>query len=249
MHPQLEVVADEYRSAQRRLHDLAGAVALERWGRRSDPARWCVAECVAHLNLTSLAYLPLLRDAVARAGTLEMRPAGRYHRDVVGWLLWRTMGPPVRVRLKTLARFVPSSAGNSTASPRPTACRSRTSASLHRSTHACDTICTRASRSCRGTNTGICGRPSVCGGAPAGADAGGTYGAGPHAGDPSPNNAPNAAPSAAPTNVVADTTAASEGPPPHGPTPVHSDWLPAMASPSANPSPPPMPAPIKAPRP
>jgi len=110
MHPQLQVVADEYRSAQRRLHDLTGAIALERWGRRSDPARWSVAECVAHLNLTSLVYVPLLRDAVARAGALEMRPAGRYRRDVVGWLLWRTMGPPVRVRLKTLARFVPSSA-------------------------------------------------------------------------------------------------------------------------------------------
>src|SRR5438093_1866669 len=110
MHPQLDLVADEYRSAQARLHELVRAVPEERWGRRADPARWSVAECVAHLNLTSLAYLPLLRDAVARAGALEMRPAGRYRRDVVGWLLWRTMGPPVRVRLKTLARFVPSSA-------------------------------------------------------------------------------------------------------------------------------------------
>src|SRR5260370_31870713 len=27
----------------------------------------------------------------------------------MGWLLWATMGPPVRVRLKTIARFLPSS--------------------------------------------------------------------------------------------------------------------------------------------
>src|SRR2546425_3571181 len=40
---------------------------------------------------------------------LERRPPGRYRRDPIGWLLWATMGPPVRVRLKTMARFLPSS--------------------------------------------------------------------------------------------------------------------------------------------
>src|SRR3989449_11978 len=75
------------------------------------------------------------------------------------------------------------------------------------------------------------------------------YGAGLHAGEPTPNSAPSPAPNAAPTRVVAETTTASEGPPPHGPTPVHSYWVPAMARPSANPSPPPTPAPMRAPRP
>ncbi len=83
MHPQLQQVADEYRSAQARLHE--------------------------HLNLTSLAYVPLLSHAVSRARMLERRPAGRYRRDPIGWLLWATMGPPVRVRLKTIARFLPAS--------------------------------------------------------------------------------------------------------------------------------------------
>jgi DinB family protein len=110
MHPDLQVVADEYKGAQRRLHELVGAVPVEQWGQRADPARWSVAECVAHLNLTSTAYLPLLRDGVARARLLERRPIGRYRRDPLGWLLWATMGPPVRVRLKTIARFLPQRA-------------------------------------------------------------------------------------------------------------------------------------------
>jgi len=109
MHPQLQLIADEYRSAQARLHELVRAVPSEQWGRRTDPARWSVAECVAHLNLTSLAYVPLLSHAVSRARMLERRPPGRYRRDPIGWLLWTTMGPPVRVRLKTIARFLPSS--------------------------------------------------------------------------------------------------------------------------------------------
>src|SRR2546422_6785427 len=84
MHPQLQLVAEEYRSAQARLHELVSGVPEERWGRRADPTRWSVAECVAHLNLTSLAYVPLLSHAVSRARMLERRPPGRYRRDPIG---------------------------------------------------------------------------------------------------------------------------------------------------------------------
>lgn len=107
MHPQLQLIADEYRSAEHRLDDLVRFVPEERWQLRSDAERWSVAECVAHLNLTAREFLPLLRDAIARARTVEQRAVRRYRRDLVGWLLWRTMAPPVRVRLKTIPRFVP----------------------------------------------------------------------------------------------------------------------------------------------
>src|SRR6266705_584900 len=109
MHPQLQLVADEYRSAQARLHELVRVIPEERWRRRADPARWSVAECVAHLNITSLAYVPLLQQAVSRARMLERRSPSRYRRDPIGWVLWATMGPPVRFRIKTIARFLPSS--------------------------------------------------------------------------------------------------------------------------------------------
>ena len=109
MHPQLQLIADEYRSAQARLHELVRAVPAERWPRRAEPARWSVAECLGHLNLTSLAYVPLLSHAVSRARMLERRPPSRYRRDPIGWLLWATMGPPVRFRTKTIARFLPAS--------------------------------------------------------------------------------------------------------------------------------------------
>ena len=66
-----------------------------------------MAECVAHLNLTSKAYLPLLREALA--GGREGREwRGRYHPDPIGWLMWRLAGPPVRHRVKTVAAFIPS---------------------------------------------------------------------------------------------------------------------------------------------
>src|SRR5205809_7275818 len=108
MHPQLQLVADEYRSAQARLHDLVRAVPDEQWRKRSDRARWSVAECVAHLNITSLAYVPLLQHAVSRARMLERCSPSRYRGDAFGWLLWATMGPSLRFRIKSTTRFLPS---------------------------------------------------------------------------------------------------------------------------------------------
>jgi DinB family protein len=111
MHEQLQAIVDEFDSAGTHLYFLGNTVPLDGWRRRPEPGRWSVGECVAHLNLTSLAYLPILDEALAEARRLS-GPArvfqGRYRRDVAGWFLWKTMGPPVRVRVKTTAAFVPA---------------------------------------------------------------------------------------------------------------------------------------------
>ena len=107
MHQQLSAIKDELEAAQGRLHRLAAAAPEPLWSRRPDPARWSMAECVAHLNLTSAAYLPLLQAALDRGRQLGGPPPRRYRRDPVGWLLWRMAGPPVRYRTRTAAPFVP----------------------------------------------------------------------------------------------------------------------------------------------
>jgi len=109
MHPQLTGIAEEFLAALDQLHGLAESVPTANWPRRRDPARWSVAECVAHLNLTSRAYLPLLSHAIDEARALGGPAPTRYRRDPVGWLLWVTMGPPVRFRTRTIAAFVPGS--------------------------------------------------------------------------------------------------------------------------------------------
>jgi hypothetical protein len=111
MQEQLQAIVDELESAQARLHSLARVVSEQAWMHRPDTARWSVGECVAHLNLTALAYLPILDDALARL-RWSFDPAGvverRYRRDVAGWVLWKISGPPVRFRVKTTAAFVPT---------------------------------------------------------------------------------------------------------------------------------------------
>jgi hypothetical protein len=60
------------------------------------------------VNLTSRAFLPLVRDAIAQARQWPADGSRRYRRDFFGWLLWRMSGPPVRIRTKTAAPFVPT---------------------------------------------------------------------------------------------------------------------------------------------
>jgi hypothetical protein len=108
MHPQLQVVADELVAAQARLHRLAETTSPEPWSRRADPDRWSAGECVAHLNLTAIAFLPLIRTGLEQAAAIGGGAPARFRRDPAGWVLWRTARPPVRFRVRTAARFVPT---------------------------------------------------------------------------------------------------------------------------------------------
>ncbi len=109
MQPQLDAIAGDYRRAQTRLHRLAESIPPDRWSERPEPSKWSAAECVAHLNLTTEGFRPRVERALADGRKNRGRPPRRYRRDPVGWFLWRIMGPPVRMRVKTTAPFVPAS--------------------------------------------------------------------------------------------------------------------------------------------
>lgn len=108
MHPQLQEVAKDFESARERLNRLAATVPAERWAERPAEGGWSVAECIAHLNLTSQAYVPLLREALGRGAAGGTAPA-RYRRDLLGWLVWRAVRPEAKQKIKTSAAFIPTS--------------------------------------------------------------------------------------------------------------------------------------------
>lgn len=107
MHPELQAVVDDFDAASARLQALRDTVPAYKWVERRDPDRWSIAECVAHLNLTSAAFVPLLRGGLDEARRSGHRAPTRYRRDPIGWLLWWSQGPPVKFRVKTTAPFVP----------------------------------------------------------------------------------------------------------------------------------------------
>jgi DinB superfamily len=109
VHAQLEEIVAEFESASVRLRDLHRKLDPRAWSSRPAPESWSPAECVAHLNLTAGAMMPLLRGGLDEARRLQRAAGARYRRDIMGWLLWRTISAPGRFKAKTIPAFVPSS--------------------------------------------------------------------------------------------------------------------------------------------
>ena len=113
MQKQLRAVTDSLESAQSRLRRISDKISDKDWNKRPGPDRWSAAECVEHLNLTSKAYVPLLRDAVSRARKSSDPPRKHYRRDPLGWFMSMMIGPIRHLgklhmpRVKTLPPFVP----------------------------------------------------------------------------------------------------------------------------------------------
>jgi hypothetical protein len=108
MHPPLDEIVSEFTSATERLRRLGASVTGDLWRRRPGPGSWSPSECVAHLNLTAVAMLPLLERGVEDARRDARRPGASYRRDLIGWLLWRAISQPGKFKSKTTAAFVPS---------------------------------------------------------------------------------------------------------------------------------------------
>jgi hypothetical protein len=109
VHSQLDEIVRELESASERLRALHRRLAPAAWNRRPAPESWSPNECVAHLNLTSIAMLALIRHGLEDARRLRQSSGARYRRDIMGWLLWRAISSPGRFKAKTTAAFVPTS--------------------------------------------------------------------------------------------------------------------------------------------
>jgi len=92
----------ELEAARRRAHAMADPLDDTTWRARPTPAEWSVAECLVHLNLSSRAMLPRIREALAEDG---VRSAARARMDLSGALLWLAL--TVRLPVKTTEPFEP----------------------------------------------------------------------------------------------------------------------------------------------
>lgn len=108
MHPQLIAVKSELDVASARLRALALRLRDSQWGTRPAPDRWSPAECVAHLNLTSEAFLPRLRDGIEEARRVGGVAAPRFRLGFAARLVTLLAGPSRWIKIKTPAGFVPT---------------------------------------------------------------------------------------------------------------------------------------------
>jgi len=105
---QLAAIVEDYESAQRRLDDLVEGLTEDQWSRAIDPTRWSAAQCIEHLNLTSKAFIPVLREGLEKARALGGKAPEHYRLDFAGWMIWRASGPTRGFgKLRTTTAFLP----------------------------------------------------------------------------------------------------------------------------------------------
>lgn len=109
-HPQLASVIGQLADAS--AHAVrAGACDERTFQQRPQPDSWSAAECLGHLNLATVAFLPLFDAALAGSDRRPVAEDHRYRRDFAGWLLTRILEPPFRLKVKTTTPFVPVAVG------------------------------------------------------------------------------------------------------------------------------------------
>lgn len=112
---QLDELAQYCAEVARRFSALDARVTDVRWQQRPAPDEWSVAECIAHLNLSSAAMLPRMRTAFGEAKRLPPIGDRAYEGALFGRILARVVGPVPTVlgfrlgRAKTGKPFVPGS--------------------------------------------------------------------------------------------------------------------------------------------
>jgi hypothetical protein len=106
MEMSLQNIIEDFNAASARLDALEATVPLERWTERRDPNRWSVAECVQHLNISSELFRDTVADGLERARQLG-GSSDRLRRDLMGWMLWKSLGPPVKMKVKAPATHIP----------------------------------------------------------------------------------------------------------------------------------------------
>jgi len=104
---QLTALEDELGHTTERAHALATSVSEDVFLRRPDDSSWSIAECVAHLTLTTRAFLPIIDAALASAERVAPGADPTFRADMKGRLLRWMLEPPYRMRVKTPASFVP----------------------------------------------------------------------------------------------------------------------------------------------
>src|SRR5215471_953026 len=69
---------DQLQDIRRRAKELVAGLTLEQLTRRPDPAKWSIAECLAHLNVTAAGYLPAIDAAIQRGKESKMFGKGPF---------------------------------------------------------------------------------------------------------------------------------------------------------------------------
>ncbi|PYO37028.1 MAG: hypothetical protein DMD37_07305 [Gemmatimonadetes bacterium] len=111
MNAELQGYLTEIEKVKADARALVAGLSEEQANRRPAPDKWCIAECLAHLNVADAKTLPAF-DRAIRAGRTKGRTAAGPFR--YGWFsrwMIASMEPPPKRRMRTFKIFVPPPPG------------------------------------------------------------------------------------------------------------------------------------------
>jgi hypothetical protein len=103
-------LSQEVNDCRRRAEQLVNGMLPDQLTRRADPAKWSVAECIAHLNLTAKVVQKIVRKGVAQSRAQSNRSKasqGPFPLGARGRLLIWIAEPPPKFRIPAPKSIAP----------------------------------------------------------------------------------------------------------------------------------------------
>jgi DinB family protein len=94
-----EIFTQQINEARRRAQELIRGLTPGQLSKRPHPAKWSIAECLAHLNVTAAIVQSLMRKAIERGKREKRFGVGPFEIGAKGRLLIWLAEPPPKVRL------------------------------------------------------------------------------------------------------------------------------------------------------
>ena len=109
LHPQLEAIKNQLDAVSQKAISVVNDVSLERLKQRPQPDRWSIAECIAHLSLSSQAEIEEIDDVIAQSPPQKISIEKEFKMDLLGrFLKWSLEPPPMFFsKIKTTKDFQP----------------------------------------------------------------------------------------------------------------------------------------------
>ncbi|HXI12163.1 MAG TPA: DinB family protein [Thermoanaerobaculia bacterium] len=107
LSPQLAQLRLELEQAAHQAIAISKGLTPEQLAQRPQPARWSIADCLTHLNITSKEYVTLLSAAIEGAPQNIPPSARPFKIGLMGKLFKWTLEPPPRFRIRTPAKCQP----------------------------------------------------------------------------------------------------------------------------------------------
>lgn len=102
-----EQFAHEVHDIRRRALELVDSLSPKQLTRRPDPAKWSIAECLAHLNVTAAAVQPFISKGIERGRKEKLLGKGPFKLGIKGRLLIWIATPPPKFRMRAPKSVAP----------------------------------------------------------------------------------------------------------------------------------------------